>query len=158
MRGLKGGLETFRFLSRLRFLLDGFWGNKGCSSGYVKGLKGLLEFTRFLSKSLCLKGSTFMGLKGGLSDIVLLASWVGPFDGWLGQLTSSYWVLPSGKSNSKGDWLWWLQALLPRFAFEASSYPCAIGLSNVERKWIACRWSDLMQLATWGSAMSVCTF
>ena len=49
------------------------------------------------------------GWKGGLSNISLLASSVGPFDGWLGRLTSSYWVLLSGKPNSKGDrlWLFW---------------------------------------------------
>jgi hypothetical protein len=52
----------------------------------------------------------------------------------------------------------WEGPLLPRFAFEASSHPCVMGLSNVERRWIACRWSDLMQVATWGSAMSMCAF
>ena len=30
-----------------------------------------------------------------------------------------------------------------------------MGLSNVEKSWIGCRWSDLMQVATWGSTMSV---
>ena len=64
MRGLKGGLEFVRLLSRLSFLPDGFWWIKGCSNGgYAKGLKGLLELTRFLSRSLCLKGSTLTRVK-----------------------------------------------------------------------------------------------
>jgi hypothetical protein len=58
---------------------------------------------------VCLKVG---GWKGGLSDVGLLASSVGPFDGWLGRLTSSYWVLLSGKPNSKGDRLWWFEAFV----------------------------------------------
>jgi len=63
-----------------------------------------------------------------------------------------------GSLTQKGTGFGCWGPLLPWFAFEASSYPCVIGLSDVERRWIACRWSDLMQVATWGSATSMCAF
>jgi hypothetical protein len=63
-----------------------------------------------------------------------------------------------GSLTQKGTGFGGLGPLLPQFAFEASSHPCVMDLSNVERRWTACRWSDLMQVATWGSATSICTF
>ncbi len=100
--------------------------------GIRRGWKGGFEITRFLSRSLCSgasltplpwRGALWRGL-GGIDTVTgverglercsfaLLASSVGPFDGWLGRLTSSYWVLLSGKPNSKGDRLWWLGAFV----------------------------------------------
>ena len=35
---------------------------------------------------------------------------------------------------------------LPFFAFETSSCPCVTCLSDIEGWWVACRWSNLMQL------------
>ena len=54
----------------------------------------------------------------------------------------------TGSLTLKGNWPWWLcmGALLPHLPLEVSSCPCVMCLSNVEGWWIACRWSNLMQL------------
>src|SRR6266481_3837091 len=64
---------------------------------------------------------------------------------------SSYHV---GSPTQRGLALVWEEALLPRIAFKALSCPCVTLLERCCRTWIACRWSNLMQLATWGSTVS----
>jgi hypothetical protein len=48
-----------------------------------------------------------------------------------------------------------VRGLVASLTFEASSCPLCDMLEQRRRRWIACRWSNLMQLATWGSATSV---
>jgi len=73
-----------------------------------------------------------------------LASSVCLVDGRPGRLASSCRVLPCGKPNSMGSGLG-ERGLVP-FAFEALSRPCVTCLSDAGGRWIACRWSNLMQL------------
>ena len=92
----------------------------------------------------------------GLERCSLLASLVGLFNGWLGCLTSSQWVLLCRKPDSIGDQPWFVG--VGPLTLKASSCPCGDMLERYWRRWIACRWSDLMQLTTRGSAASVCAF
>ena len=63
-----------------------------------------------------------------------------------------------GSLIRKGADLGGHEVLLPHFAFKALCHPYVTCLRDVEGGWIACQWSDLMQLATRGSAMSECAF
>jgi len=90
--------------------------------------------------------------KGLWVDLVRSPLQYASLDGRLGCLWSSWRVLPCGNACSNGDWpegfnhfcLWSLELSL-----------CDV-LERCWRRWIACRWLNLVQPATWGSAMSAC--
>ena len=88
--------------------------------------------------------------KGLLSDVASLASLVGLYDGWLGRPVSSRWTFTMRKSRLEMD--------RPEACF--CHWSLTLSLSDKRercwRRWIACRWSNLMQPATRGSAMSMC--
>ena len=88
--------------------------------------------------------------RGFWAMLHLLASPVGLYDGWLGCLVSSWWVFTTRKSQLEMD--------QPKACFCPWSLMLSLSdkCEQCWRRWIACRWSNLMQPATRGSAMSMC--
>jgi len=82
---------------------------------------------------------------------------------WFARLSSRplWWMtgLSPIELKSPATWEAYSKGIGPRaqlLPFEAFKLSLCDKLEQCWRRWIACRWTNLMQLATWGSAMSMC--